>query len=468
MSIASYFVNSSGSSRLTPREQNRLNEAAKIRVAKILGVERNMIDLTDDEPPRKMARLEHNNSRSGFRNGVSTVNAPSPNTSAANHQDTTRTQNISSPRISSHNQPSSFSMDQTHNRKRSVPGGIEPYAPTEDKQMRPPSTDGKQMQPPSSHRHQHQPQSFDRPSHSPRLPGQPPIPGTTTQSDMRGLVSYQAPIQHNSPLVNQQQAPPQHHNAQVNPQSLQPQGPNALAPQSTDLAHSADLLNNISLSVASLELFQLQQILSTAALRHPDVLENLRTSFRIQETNKGTAHQALFDLLRAQSQQELRIARLQDERSRRGSVYTASPYGPSPSNAPAAPSYTSPTGLVLPYEVINFHHAIDELCVARHPTTDTAKLDTLKSLCKIAIHTVLTADSLTVKPSLKTDQVFVNACWRVSNSIENYSQINLLQSEELSKLLARLNQVRDGCFVGFADFLSVLGQRFVPPWGLSA
>jgi hypothetical protein len=360
MSIASYFLNSSASSRLTPREQNRLNEAAKIRVAKILGVQRNMIDLTDDEPQRKMARLEHNN-RTGFRNSVSAAHAPSPNTVAANHQETARTQTISSPRFSSHNQTSAFSMEQSRNRKRSNPGGIEPYEPrTDDKQMRPPSTDDKQMQPPPSHRHQqqHQPQTIDRPSQSPRLPGQPPISGTSTQSDMRGLVSYQAPIQHNSPLVNQQQAPPQHHNAQVkpqqaplqhtttylNPQALQPQNPAPPTTHTTDLAHPADLLNNISLSVASLELFQLQQILSTAALRHPDVLEHLRTSFRIQETNKGTAHQALFDLLRAQSQQELRIARSQDERSRRGSVYTASPYGPSSVASPyPAAAATVPT-----------------------------------------------------------------------------------------------------------------------------
>jgi hypothetical protein len=368
MSIASYFPNSSASSRLSLREQNRLNEAAKIRVAKILGVERKMIDLTDDEPPRKMVRIEHNG-RIGFRSSVSAAHAPSPNTVAANHQETARTQSISSPRLPSHNQTSAFSMDQSQNRKRSAPSEIEPYAPTDARQMRPPSTDDKQMHPPSSHRHQqqHRPQTIDRPSQSPRLPGQPPIPGTSTQSDMRGLVSYQAPIQHNSPLVNQQQAPTQHHNPQLNPQqpppqhlgpypnpqALQSQGPPTSTPQTTDLAHPADLLNNISLSVASLELFQLQQILSTAALRHPDVLENLRTSFRIQETNKGTAHQALFDLLRAQSQQELRIVRLQDERGRRGSVYTASPYGPSsvaspyPAAAPVstqAPAHPSASG----------------------------------------------------------------------------------------------------------------------------
>lgn len=140
-------------------------------------------------------------------------------------------------------------------------------------------------------------------------------------------------------------APAQHNAPYISPRVVQTQVFNTMAPPSTDLAHPVDLLNNISLSVASLELFQLQQILSTAALRHPDVLEHLRTSSRIQETNRSTAHQALFDLLRAQSQAELRIARLQDERVRRGSAYTASPYGPPPHEVAGAPSYAaSPYG----------------------------------------------------------------------------------------------------------------------------
>jgi hypothetical protein len=353
MSIASYFSKSSASSRLGPKEQNRLNEAAKIRVAKILGVKRNMIDLTDDEPPRKMARME-NSSRMGFRHTVSSAHTPAgTNNSAGNHQETTRTPSISSPRMSSLNQTSA------HDRRQSVTGPVHPYQP---------STDNRQMYPPPSHRHQTQSPALNAPPHPTQPLLQPAIPGTTIQSDTRGLVSYQAPTQQSSPPANtsasHQQAPTQYNNtlvnphssphinsgspqinpnnnvhafAQVNPQALQTiQSPKI--PYSTDLAHPADLLNNISLSVASLEQFQLQQILSTAALRHPDVLENLRTMSRIQETNRSTAHQALFDLLRAQSQQELRVARLQEERSRRGSAYTASPYGPSPSNPPVAAS----------------------------------------------------------------------------------------------------------------------------------
>ena len=338
MSLSSYSSNLLAPSRLvlkeenklSGKEQNRLNEAAKIRVAKILGVERIMIDLTNDEPPRKMARLE-SSSRNWFRHSVSTANAPSPNTPAANLQEIIRTQNIPSPQNSSRNHTSSASMNQTNNRKRSAPDPMEPYPPT-DHLGRPVSA------------------SSNPPSQRPRLSDQPPIPGTIIQSDTRGLVSYQAPNQINNPYASPQVVqsqdpcslpPAQHNTPYVNPQNIQTQGSNTMPPPSTDLAHPVDLLNNISLSVASLEPFQLQQILSTAALRHPDVLEHLRTSSRIQETNRSTAHQALFDLLRAQSQGELRVARLQDERTRRGSAYTASPYGPSPQESAGAPSYNA-------------------------------------------------------------------------------------------------------------------------------
>lgn len=84
-------------------------------------------------------------------------------------------------------------------------------------------------------------------------------------------------------------------NAYVNSTMAQTQtrGLRAPVPQSMELAHPPDLLDHISLAVSSLETFQLRELLSTAALRHPDVLGLLRTSFGIQETHKTTAHQAL-------------------------------------------------------------------------------------------------------------------------------------------------------------------------------
>lgn len=204
--------------------------------------------------------------------------------------------------------------------------------------------------PPTNHLGRLASEASNPTSHHSQLAGQPPIPGTSIQSDPLGLVKYQTLNQINNPYASTQvvqsqglnSLPPAQHNAPyVNPQIVQTQGPNAMAPPPTDLAHPVDLLNTISLSVASLELFQLQQILSMAALRHPDVLEHLRISSRIHETSRSTTHQALFDLLRAQSQGELRVARLQDERMRIGSAHTADPFGPPPHEVADALWYTT-------------------------------------------------------------------------------------------------------------------------------
>lgn len=231
MNISSKLLIQSTSSKLTAKEENRLNEAAKIRVAKLLGVERNMIDLTDDEPPRKQARVD------------------------------------------------------SYGHVKARHAG----------------------------------------------PGSDPAP----QSGRRGSVGHGAPIQAT--------------NAFINPPMSQMRGPSAPGHQSMELAHPPDLLDHISLAVSSLEIFQLREILSTAALRHPDVLELLRTSFRIQETHKSTAHRALYDLLVSQSQEQARIVSVRDEQARRDSVYTSRPYSPSsiPSGAPG-----NAGGTVNPMEAI--------------------------------------------------------------------------------------------------------------------
>lgn len=231
MNISSKLFIQSTSSKLSAKEENRLNEAAKIRVAKLLGVKRNMIDLTDDEPPRKIARIDS-------------------------------------------------------------------YGHVEARHAG---------------------------------PGSDPAP----QRGRRGSVGHGAPIQAT--------------NAYVNPSMGQMGGPRAQVPQPMQLAHPPDLLDHISLAVSSLETFQLREILSTAALRHPDVLELLRTSFRIQETHKSTAHQALYDSLVSQSQEQARIVSVRDEKARRDSVYTSRPHGPS-SIPSGAPRYAG--GTVNPMEAI--------------------------------------------------------------------------------------------------------------------
>ena len=212
MNISSKLSNRCTPRQLTAKEENRLNEAAKIRVSKLLGVKRNMIDLTDDEPPRKTARIDN-------------------------------------------------------------------YSHMEARNL-----------------------------------------GFAAQSEMRrSSGSYNAPIQNS--------------NLYINPPMPQMQGPRVAIPQPMELAHPADMLDHISLAVSSLETFQLRELLSTAALRRPDLLELLRTSFRIRETTKSTTHQALYDLLVSQSQEEARVVRTRKEHVRNDSVYTAGAYGP-PSNAP--------------------------------------------------------------------------------------------------------------------------------------
>ncbi|KAG9533609.1 hypothetical protein KCU93_g251, partial [Aureobasidium melanogenum] len=388
--IIQAYMNIYNSSRVydsCAKEENRLNEAAKIRVAKLLGMKRNMIDLTDDEPPRKQARVDS-------------------------------------------------------------------YGHVEARHAG---------------------------------PGSDPAP----QSGVRGSVGHGALIQAT--------------NAYVNPSMGQLRGPRAQVPQPMQLAHPPDLLDHISLAVSSLETFQLREILSTAALRHPDVLELLRTSFRIQETHKSTAHQALYDLLLSQSQEEARIVRVQDERVRRDSVYTSRPHGPPPmpsgvlgsaaGNAnpmeairpPWGPEYynaqpantsgqtprvpsgqqqpptTQPPAPALPSQVSDFHAAITRLSGPVWYMSDATKLDALRTLCNAAIEFAKNAD-ISIKSHLRNDKVFTETCWRLYDTLDERSKTSLLQTRELSEAVEKLERVRDGCFVGFAEFLDVFRKNSIPVW----
>ncbi|KAI5212134.1 hypothetical protein AUEXF2481DRAFT_75307 [Aureobasidium subglaciale EXF-2481] len=274
--------------------------------------------------------------------------------------------------------------------------------------------------------HQNQPQTQTHPLHNP------------PQTHNPSLVSYQAPNQTNIP---QTASMPQ-----------QPQRSASLAtPQYMELAHPADLLSNISLSVASLETFQLQEILSIAALRHPDILDLLRTCFNQKETNRNTAHQALYDRLLTQSQEQARIIRTENERVRNNSIHAVGPFGPPQGAAPhpTAParghvlryglattqSQTAPRSVAqrpvfrtpparqehisapnaqnqkscaqastnLPAEVPSFHNEINHLLNPKEPNlTPKAKFDTLRFLCYLAIKTVIKAN-MTVKQHLQLD-----------------------------------------------------------------
>ncbi|KAI5257279.1 hypothetical protein E4T42_01291 [Aureobasidium subglaciale] len=271
--------------------------------------------------------------------------------------------------------------------------------------------------------HQNQPQTQTHPLHNP------------PQTHNPSLVSYQGPNQAN---ISQTASMPQ-----------QPQRSASLAtPQYTGLAHPADLLSNISLSVASLETFQLQEILSIAALRHPDILDLLRTCFNQKETNRNTAHQALYDRLLTQSQEQARIIRTENERVRNNPIHAVGPFGPPQGAAPhpiapaqghvpqyglatphrplrargyifdgfrllqdlslkgqssalhqldnntSAPNAQSQKSCAqastnLPAEVTSYHNEINHLLNPKEPNlTPKAKFDTLRFLCYLAIKTV--------------------------------------------------------------------------------
>ncbi|KAH0372138.1 hypothetical protein KCU65_g1268, partial [Aureobasidium melanogenum] len=395
MNISAKLSAPAKSSKLTTKEENRLNEAAKIRVAKLLGVKRNMIDLTDDEPPRKQARID-------------------------------------------------------------------------------------------SHGHMEV-----------RAPATAPCPAP--QNGMGGSVSHEAPIQ----------AP----NAYANPPMAQTQmrRPSASVPQPTQLAHPPDMLDHISMAVASLETFQLREILSTAALRHPDILDLLRTTFRIQETHKSTAHQAIYDLLVSQSQEEARIVRLRDEQVRRDSASRSGPYGPpldangaplttyggippvapyrpawgpeyytaaQPTTTPK-PTFRAPPGLqqheqattpaaqppapALPSQISDFHARIHRLSGPLGYMTDGTKLDALKTLCNSAIEFVKNADT-TIKGHLRNDKVFTEACWRIYDTLDERSRVGLLHPIRLRDALDKLEKMRDGCFVGLEEFFEAFRKNSIPEW----
>jgi len=75
-------------------------------------------------------------------------------------------------------------------------------------------------------------------------------------------------------------------------------------------------------------------------------------------------------------------------------------------------------------------------------------------LCNAAIDVARLADP-SVKASLKKDKLFVQACWRAYSTIlENLSQKGWMLLRILCERFVLLDKIRDGRFVGFADFLS--------------
>jgi hypothetical protein len=130
---------------------------------------------------------------------------------------------------------------------------------------------------------------------------------------------------------------------------------------------------------------------------------------------------------------------------------------------PGASPTPNAQALELPPGAVNFRRAIVDLCVIKESMTDAAKLEVLNTICQTALYTVLFGEPA-VKASLRGDYVFTQTCWRVSHSISDYSKIDPIQSKALYKTLRRLDKSREGCFYGYGEFMSALGQRFTPKW----
>jgi hypothetical protein len=117
----------------------------------------------------------------------------------------------------------------------------------------------------------------------------------------------------------------------------------------------------------------------------------------------------------------------------------------------------------LPPGVVTFRRAIVDLCIIKDSMTDAAKLEILNTICQTALYTVLFAEPA-VKASLQKDHMFTQTCWRVYQSVADYSKIDPIQSKALFKTLRRLDKSREGCFYGYGEFMSALGKRFTPKW----
>ena len=79
----------------------------------------------------------------------------------------------------------------------------------------------------------------------------------------------------------------------------------------------------------------------------------------------------------------------------------------------------------------------------------------------MAIELVSTADT-TTKDRLRKDKVFTQTCWRIYNTLDARLKLSLLRPKELSEAFDKLDQVRDGCFVGYEKFLSAFKANSVP------
>jgi hypothetical protein len=102
--------------------------------------------------------------------------------------------------------------------------------------------------------------------------------------------------------------------------------------------------------------------------------------------------------------------------------------------------------------------------VTRNQLTDEADLDALRSLISLAFDIVKRADTA-VKTTLRKDEMFTEACWRIFNlTLEKCSTKSRMMLKTLVKRFVILDKARDGCFVGYAEFLSAFKNRAMTEW----
>ncbi|THV77905.1 hypothetical protein D6D29_08129 [Aureobasidium pullulans] len=102
---------------------------------------------------------------------------------------------------------------------------------------------------------------------------------------------------------------------------------------------------------------------------------------------------------------------------------------------------------------------------ASNQTTKWTKFNALKAICKIGVNVTGAAETGNmfaegVKYRLKEDEVLVSACWKIYNELSNEEKYHMEQPPDMLECLAELEEKRDYCFEGFADFLKQFRQTY--------
>ncbi|KAG9951178.1 hypothetical protein KCU85_g2970, partial [Aureobasidium melanogenum] len=93
------------------------------------------------------------------------------------------------------------------------------------------------------------------------------------------------------------------------------------------------------------------------------------------------------------------------------------------------------------------------------------KFNALRAICKIGVNVTVAAESgnmfaESVKYRLKEDEVLVNVCWRIYDQLSNMDRHHTGQPSDVLVALEELEEKRDYCFQGFADFLKHFKQNY--------